>query len=125
MKKMVIILAFLLVLPIATARMQSEDITIPRIRLGDYGHVTGPEMDSYVSVCNNYPCRTLKDVTVSIRILDADIYDSRNIDVKKKECTGTNFMTNIEHVEPGEYLVRITVYKDGIRRVKHRYITIE
>lgn len=114
----------LLLLPVVNA-ITSDDITIPRIRIGDYGFVTRPEMDSYISVSNNCRTKSLRDAVVSIRILDTYVYDSKIIDVKKKESVGTHFLTPIDEVEPGEYLVRITVYKDGIRRVKHRYITIE
>ena len=125
MKKVLILIALVLLLPAASAKILSEDIHINRIRLGDYGYVTGPDMHSYVYVYNDYPCRDLKDVRVSLRILDADIYDSSNyFTLPKKEGIGKTFITPINGIQPGEYLVRIVVYSGDVRRVKHRYIYV-
>ena len=125
MKKVMILLAFLLLIPAASADLLSEDIHISRIRLGDYGYVTKPDMESYVYIYNNHPTRDLKDARVSIRILDADIYDSTpTFNLKDGDGVGKSLITPINGIQPGEYLVRIVVSSGDVRRVKHRYIYV-
>ena len=125
MKKLFVLMVLVLLLPAASAKLLSENILVNRIRLGDYGYVTGPDMDSYIYIYNNNPTKDLEDVRVSIRILDADIYDSTtSFNLKDGNGIGKSLITPINGLESGEYLVRITVSSGDVRRVKHRYITI-
>ena len=125
MKKVWILFALFLMVPIANAKIISDDIMIGAIRFGDYGYVRGPDMDSYIYVYNNEDCYNMKDTSINFRILDTDVFDSATgLRIKSHEGYGKTFMTPIDGLQ-GEYLVRVTVASGGVRRVKHRYIFIE
>lgn len=125
MKKTIFLLTLLLILPIVSAGVSRDDILIGAVRFGDYGHVTKPEMDSYVYVHNNARCCDMEDTSISIRVLDSDVFDSETgIRIKDGEGYGKFFMTPIDELPEGEYLVRVTVSSGGVRRVKHRYIFV-
>ncbi|MFH1399534.1 MAG: hypothetical protein ABIG95_05475 [Candidatus Woesearchaeota archaeon] len=124
MKKLILLFGLLLTLPFVSAKLHSEDIHLSRVRIGDYGLVSRQEMDTYVYVYNDNPDDWVKSATVSIRIMDADIYDSSGVfDVKSKRSSGRNMIT--EHdLAPGEYLVKISLTANDIHRTKYRYMTI-
>jgi len=122
MKKTLLIFGFLVLIPTATALL-SEDIHLGRIRIGDYGYVVTPEMHTYVYVFNDGDS-SLKDASVSMRIMDTDVYDiSGQFDLKRGHATSKSMMTDID-LPAGEYLVRVSLRANNIHRVKYRYITI-
>jgi hypothetical protein len=126
MRKLFFIACILLmVLPFANAII-ADDVHLNRIRLGDYGYVSGGYMDSYVFVFNSNTEDSLWDGRVSVRIMDADIYGSSNLfDVKHEKGVSQSMYTDIDGTAPGEYLVKVTYSNGDIQKTRYRYITIE
>ena len=126
MKKIIAVLALILmVTPLASAGLLSEDIRLSRIRLGDYGYVRGDELDTYVYVYNENSGSSANDGSVEVRIMDSDVYSSSgSFDLKRNSGEGRNVISDVSGLAPGEYLVRISYTSNDIRRVKYRYITV-
>jgi hypothetical protein len=126
MKKIFLVACLLMmVLPFANA-ISADDVHLNRIRLGDDGYVSGGYMDSYVYVFNSNAEDSLWDGTVSVRIMDADIYGSSNLfDVRHEEGVSQSMYTDIYGTAPGEYLVKVTYNNGDVHKTKYRYITVE
>lgn len=119
MKKLVLLVVILLVLPFVAA----SDVRMS-VRLGDYGYVSGPDMHSYVYIWNGGDSK-LRDGYVSIRFVDDGLYDSsRSVSIRKNNGFGYNLYTPLDDVSPGEYLVKITYRSKDTRRVKYRYVFV-
>jgi hypothetical protein len=116
----------LMVLPFASATLTADDVHLSRIRIGDYGYVSGGYMDSYVFVFNSNTEDTLWDGRVTVRVLDADVYGSSNLfDVKYEKGVSQSLYADTDGTAPGEYLVKVTYSNGDLHKTKYRYVTIE
>jgi hypothetical protein len=127
MKKIFLFMCLvLLALPIASAELLAEDIHLSRIRIGDYGYVNGDYMDSYVYVVNSNRDYSLRDATVSVRVMNGDVYDSSGaFDVRSNKAVSRSLYTETLGLAPGEYLVKVSLDAGDIRKVKYRYVIVE
>ncbi len=75
---------------------------------------------------NNEGAKDLEDVKASVYIYDLDlVLQTSPFDLDNGDTEGKQFFWNIpEGAKHESYLARITVSNDGIRKVKHRLITI-
>jgi hypothetical protein len=120
-----LICVLLVILPVATA-LTADDVHLNRIRLGDYGVVSGGYMDSYVFVFNSNSDDTLRDGRVSVRFMDADVYGSTNMfNVRSGDGISQSLHTDIDGALPGEYLVKVSYMNGDVHKTKYRYVTIE
>ena len=126
MKKLVLIIGLLMALPLVSAKLSSDDILVKRVRFGEFGYVDGPDMTGYVSVHNRHESKRLSDVTVKVRFVDDGFYySSGDFGVDSRSFTGRSFVSDMDGFESGEYLVKVTVRSDGVRKVKYRYVWID
>ncbi|MBS1266604.1 MAG: hypothetical protein MAG795_00571 [Candidatus Woesearchaeota archaeon] len=124
MKKIALILMLVLLVPVISA-VQSEDVVIRRIRLGDYGVVSTREMRSFVYVRNNAEER-IDNGHVTVRFMDDGFYDSSShFDIRSNSGAGRSLVSDVYGVSPGEHLVKVTYRAGNIRRVKYRRVFIE
>ena len=74
---------------------------------------------------NNDGTEDLDDLSVKVIIYDLGIVlQTNSFDLQDGDRDGKFIFWDAPNVEPGDYLARITVSNDDVRRVKHRYITI-
>ncbi len=129
MRKLIFAVMVLLMaaLPFASAAVLNERVHINRIRLGDYGVVSGGSMESYVYIYNDDPEERVRDGRVSIRFMDGGAYDSEgDIRIRSQQGRGVSFWTDMYGVEEGEHLVKITfTAADGVRKTRYRYVIVE
>ena len=53
------------------------------------------------------------------------LLQSSPFDLNNRDTDGKFISWNVpEHVKPGDYLARITVSNDDVRKVRHRYVTL-
>lgn len=120
-----VVLMALMVLPLAGAAVLNEQVHLSRIRIGDSGFVSGGHMDTYVYVYNGDSEEKVRDGSLSIRLMDEEVYDSAgDIRIKPNEGKSQSFWTDLDYAEEGEHLVKITfTAADGVRKTKYRYVT--
>ena len=75
---------------------------------------------------NNEGAKDLEDLKVRVYIYDLDIiFQTNPFDLDNGDTEGKQFFWNIpEGTKHGDYLARITVSNDNVRKVKHGLITI-
>lgn len=129
MKKLFFALVMLMVfaLPFASASIFSDAVRLARIRLGDWGLISGGSMDSYVYVYNDNSDEKVRGGQVSITIMDEGIYDSSgDIRLSPKEGKGQSFITELDDLPEGEYLVRVRfTAENGVKKTRYRYVYVE
>ncbi len=126
MRKVLAVVLLLLMVPFASAGILADEVHLSRIRLGDYGYVSGNDMDSYVYVYNDNSDSKLRDGSVSVRIMDSGVYDtSGKFDVGRNTGAGRSMVTPVDELAPGEYLVKVTYSNGDIHKTKYRYVYID
>ncbi len=94
---------------------------IGAIRVNDYGD---DMLFFHVNVVND-GAKDLDDLSVRVLIYDLGlILQTSNFDLQDGDTDGKFLFLDKGDIEPGTYLVRITVSNDDVREVKHRYVTI-
>ena len=74
---------------------------------------------------NNQGQSDLEKLTVKVHFYDLGItLQSSPFDLDDGDSTGKLIFWDAGYVEPGDYLVRITVSNDDVREVKHRIVSI-
>ncbi len=107
MKKLIFLLCLVLVPSVMGFKMRFENY--------------GPEFHSHVYVHN--PTRSAMDADVNVGILNSGLVGTETLYDIEKSHYGKAHMVS-DSLEPGEYLMRVSVYKNGKRSVKHRRILI-
>lgn len=128
MKKLVFVgLIMLMMLPFASASMFSDAVHLARIRLGEWGLVSGKQMDSYVYVYNDNSEEKVRDGRISMTIMDEGVSASAGgIKIKAGEGKSQSFVTDLEGLPEGEYLVKVSfTAADGVRKTKYRFVDVE
>ena len=129
MRKLIFVcLILLMMLPFASASIFSDAIHIARIRLGEWGLISsGNPMDSYVYVYNENAENPVTDGKVSVRVMDADVYDSSGgMTIRHDTGRSESFVTDLDDAAKGEHVVKVTfTAADGVRKTKYRFVDIE
>ena len=74
---------------------------------------------------NNDGTEDLDDLSIKALIYDLGIVlQTNSFDLNDGDRDGKLIFWDAPNVEPGDYLARVTVSNDNVRRVKHRIITI-
>jgi uncharacterized membrane protein len=75
---------------------------------------------------NNEGTKDLDDLSVRVLFYDLGIiFQTNSFDLDDRDTAGKLIFWDVpNNVEPGDYLVRITVSNDDVREVRHRIVTI-
>ena len=74
---------------------------------------------------NNDGTKDLDDLSVKVIIYDLGIVlQTNSFDLNDGDRDGKFIFWDAPNAEPGDYLARVTVSNDDVRRVKHRYIIV-
>ena len=128
MKKILLSLIFIILFAFSIASLtlaleaENSDLQVSRITTYD---ITEEEIAYRVNL-ENFIDKDMENLRVTVYIPDLDIrVITRRFDLDAdKEITKKLILELPENVEPGEYLARITISNDDIRRVKHRYLEV-
>ena len=129
MNRIILSLTFVLIMVFSVASLsvalEAENSNLHVSQVRSY------EMDEdEVYACSvnleNFLDEDMEDMRVTIYIPDLDIREStRRFDIDSgDELTKRIILALPEGVEPGEYLARVTISNDELRRVKHRYLEV-
>ena len=129
MKKLIYLLMLLIVVcSVSAASLNNRDLFVNAIMIGDYGvtSVYDDVIPVRVSITNNHDSKIMEDLRIKIEIPELDkVYYTHSFDVRPDtRDTRWLFIDLPYYANSGDYLIKITVSNDKIKRIKYRYLWI-
>jgi hypothetical protein len=108
--------------------LTNNDLVINSLTVGDYGAVSFYDnvVPIRVQMINADESSTMKDLRVKVEISELNIvYYTHLFDVKHSQRdTRWVFLELPDDIEKGDYLVKVSIYNDNVKRIRYRYISI-
>ena len=130
MKKSVLYIVFLLILAcsVCARTFDNEDLSVNGLMIGDYGvvDVYGDFVPMRITLTNEHETKNMGDLKIKIEMPELGVIHYTNtFDLRDGERdTRWAYLELPRTAKFGEYLVKVTVSNDDVKRINYRYLLL-